>query len=274
MFTSRRRVKQFAGVAVGAAAIALGLPAAAVATTPSAYTCTGGSIPSGTYLSVTVTGYCAVDDGPVTVNRNLVVGTNAELDATYAGSNLHVLGNLTAGPGSIVLLGCEPVAFDCSNRESSGIKPQDGIGATDHVINGSVISTSALMFIAHHNIVGVDVSQSGGGGGVTCNLFPFGENGPPAYSTWEDNTIGRDASVTGVNTCWNGFIRNDVGRNGNYSRNNTADPDGNEVTDNSFGRNLTCLSNNPAAQIGDGGGGPNTVLGLNIGECPAFIVKD
>src|ERR1700688_173480 len=109
-----RRAMQLAAVLVGAAVPVLGLPAAH-GTAPAAYTCTGGSIPSNTYLSVTVTGFCRIDSGDVTVNTNFLVARNAGLDATYAGSDLHVLGNFTANPGSIVLLGCEPKEFICTN---------------------------------------------------------------------------------------------------------------------------------------------------------------
>jgi hypothetical protein len=77
------------------------------------------------------------------------------------------------------------------------------------------------------------VTQSGGGG-VNCPTFPFGPNGPPAYSTYEDNAIGRNASVTGLRTCWLGFIRNAVARNVNFSDSRTAEPDGNEVVTNTI----------------------------------------
>ena len=115
--------------------------------------------------------------------------------------------------------------------------------------------------------IGGNVTQSGGGGGVNCSTFPLGPDGPPAFSTYEDNSIGGNASVTGLRTCWLGFIRNAVTRNINFNDNVNFDPDGNEVVTNSAGSNLNCSGNSPAPQIGDSGGSPNTVHGKATGQC-------
>jgi len=96
---------------------------------------------------------------------------------------------------------------------------------------------------------------------------PLGPNGPPANSTYEDNAIGKNASITEVQTCWMGFIRNNVSGNVNYQNNVTADDDGNEVVTNTVARNLNCSGNSPAPQFGDSGGIPNTVSGHANGQC-------
>jgi len=50
--------------------------------------------------------------------------------------------------------------------------------------------------------------------------------------------------------------------------NNTlADPDATEVADNVISGDLACFGNTPGAQVGDSGGGPNTVSGQKLGEC-------
>lgn len=85
-----------------------------------------------------------------------------------------------------------------------------------------------------------------------------------------DNTIGRNASVTGLRTCWLGFIRNTVMRNVNFSNNVTFDPDGNEVVTNSIRWNLNCHDNSPAPQLGDSGGALNTVGRKATGQCKAL----
>ena len=252
------RLGRAGAVAVGSALVALALPTSAASAAGSGYVCQGGSIPAGTYSSVTVAGFCALDSGSVTVSGNLTVAPGAGLLAAFGGSDLHVGKNLVAGAGSIVVLGCEPGAFACFN---------DPTGITNDTIGMNFSATDALMVLAHNNGIGGNVTQNGGGGGVTCDLFPLGPDGPPAYTTWEDNVIGGNAALTGVNTCWMGFIRNTVSGNAVYSANITADPDGNEVVTNTIARNLNCSANAPAPQVGDSTGSPNTVGGRRTGQC-------
>lgn len=247
----------------GAAVIALGLPATAATAAAGPYTCHGGSIPAGSYSSVVVAGFCQVDSGTVTVSGNLSVASGAGLLAAFGGSDLHVGRNMTAASGSIVVLGCEPEAFVCFNDPDQNV----GTLATHDTIGQNFSATDALMVLMHHNRIGSNATQTGGGGGVTCDNFPLGQNGPPAYSTWEDNQIGRNASITGVHTCWMGFIRNHVGNNAIYSDNVLADPDGNEVVTNTIGRNLNCTGNAPSPQRGDSDGDANIVGGKATGQC-------
>ena len=250
-------------LAAGALGIAVPLlPAAASAATGNA-ACSGGSIAAGTYQSLTVTGLCSVDAGPVTVTKNLTLATGAALNAAFGGSDLNVGGNLTVGSRAILVLGCEPEAFICFNDPDQSV----GTLSTNDHVGGNLTADGALMVLAHHNTVGGNVTQSGGGGGVNCSTFPLGPNGPPAYSTYEDNTIGRNASVTGLGTCWLGFIRNTVAGNVNFNGNVTFDPDGNEVVTNSAGRNLNCTGNSPAPQVGDSEGSENIVGGKATGQC-------
>ncbi|HET8582740.1 MAG TPA: hypothetical protein VFL65_05780 [Jatrophihabitans sp.] len=264
---TRMSIFRRACVAVaGLGLAALGLAAPASAAPARGYVCHGGSVPGGTYSSLTVAGMCAVDSGTVTVTGSVSVAPNAGLLSAFGGSDLHVGQNLVVGSGAIVVLGCEPEAFVCFNDPDQ----QVGTLATHDTVGMNVSATDALMMLVHNSSIGGNATQSGGGGGVTCGLFPLGPDGPPAYSTWEDNTIGRNASVTGVQTCWLGFIRNTVGGNVNYSDNVLADPDGNEVVTNTVARNLNCSGNVPAAQVGDSAGSPNTVGGRQNGQCAAI----
>ena len=205
-----------------------------------------------------MTGFCSVDAGAVTVTRNLTVTHGAALLAAFGGSDLKVGGNLTVGSRAILVLGCEPEAFPCFNDPNAS--------TSDHV-GGNLVADRALMMLVHHNSIAGNVAQSGGGGGVNCTTFPLGPSGPPAYSTYEDNTIGRNAVVTGLRTCWLGFIRNTVTRNVNFNNNRTADPDGNEVVTNTVGHNLNCTANRQAPHVGDSGGSLNTVGHKATGQC-------
>ncbi len=259
-----RRSRRLTALLAAAAAGLVLAPAAAMADAGGTATCSGGSIAAGTYSSLTVTGFCSVDAGPVTVTRNLTLAPGAALNAAFGGSDLEVGGNLTVGSGAILVLGCEPKAFACFNDPNAAT---GGTLSTNDHIGGNLTADGALMVLAHHNVIDGNVTQSGGGGGVNCSTFPLGPQGPPAYSTYEDNTIGKNASVTGLGTCWLGFIRNAVARNVNFSGNVTFDPDGNEVVTNSVGSNLNCAGNSPAPHVGDSGGSPNTVGGKATGQC-------
>jgi len=252
-------------LAVGTAGLSVPLlPAAASAASTGHATCSGGSVAAGTYQSLRVTGFCSADAGAITVTRNLKIAHGAALIAAFGGSDLNVHGNLVVGSGAILVLGCEPVEAPCINDPNAAT---GGTMSTDDHIGGNLTAGAALMVIAHHNTISGNVTQSGGGGGVTCSIFPLGPNGPPAFSTYEDNTIGRNLLVSGLRTCWLGLIRNNVVRNVNFDNNVTADPDGNEVVTNSVGWNLNCHANSPAAQVGDSGGSPNTVGRKATGQC-------
>ena len=260
---SRRVGTLLAAGALGIIAPLLPVAASSASAATGNTTCSGGSIAAGTYRSLTVTGFCSVNAGSVTVTMNLTLATGAALNAAFGGSDLNVGGNLTVGSQAILVLGCEPEAFICFNDPDQ----VNGTLSTNDHVGGNLTANGALMVLAHHNTIGGNVTQAGGGGGVNCSTFPLGPSGPPAYSTYEDNTIGRNASVTGLRTCWLGFIRNTVARNVNFNDNRTFDPDGNEVVTNTVRWNLNCHGNSPAAQIGDSAGSPNTVGRKATGQC-------
>lgn len=253
--------RRLAAVAAGAL-LAFGAQAGVASAAPTSTTCPGGSVAAGTYSSLTITGMCLVDSGDVTVQHSLVVAPGGALGAMFGGSNLTVGQNVSVGSGGILVLGCEPEAFPCFNdsQDTPTMSTHDSVG-------GNLTADGALMMLVHGNEIGGNVTQSGGGGGVTCDLFPLGQNGPPAYSTYEDNQIGGNATIAGVHTCWLGFIRNTVARNVNYVGNVLYDPDGNEVVTNTIDRNLNCAANDPTPQVGDSGGNPNTVGGRSNGQC-------
>ena len=95
----------------GALALSGGPAMAAVSSPASApYTCTGGEIPSGTYASITVTGFCDVaTDGTAVINvvGNINVAPGAVFDAQSSPSTITVGRNVTAAAGSLLGLGCQ-----------------------------------------------------------------------------------------------------------------------------------------------------------------------
>src|ERR1700749_4366457 len=143
-----RRALQALVVSAGAAVLALSGTAAASAnsTSPIAYTCTGGDIPSGTYSSLTVTGACDVaDNAVINVARNVYVAPHAVLDAQSAPSTITIGGNVTAVTGSLLGLGCQPdltfarhpCTIDPSGSSTITVKGNiTAVGADTVLING------------------------------------------------------------------------------------------------------------------------------------------
>jgi hypothetical protein len=229
-------------------------------------TCAGGSIAPGTYSSLTITGFCTVDAGSVVVQHSLTVGRNAGLIAAFGGGpTLTVGGTLYVQPNGLLVLGCEPEAFVCFNDPDQ----QVGTLSSKGTVFGNLKAHEALAVLVHNTFIGHNLTVTKGGGGVNCNsqdaLF-----GSPAYATFEDTSIGGSATIKHWRSCWLGFFRTTVEHSVNFSNNIVADPDGNEVQTNTVGGNLICRANSPAAQPGDSGGSPNTVLGHALGECTAI----
>jgi hypothetical protein len=254
----RRRLSCWlAGGALSAALLVTGAQSVAAAGPGS---CAGGPIAPGSYASLTVSGFClAAIPGTVNVTGNLTVASGGVLLAAFGASNVTVGGNLVVQPGGILILGCEPFAFTCF--DDPNLRTNDSIA-------GNLAADGAVMVLAHADSIGGNVVQSGGGGGLNCNLLPFG---PPAYSTYEDNTIKGNAIIEGLTTCWAGFFRNTVGGNVNYDNNMTFDEDGNEIATNTISGSLNCFANDPAIQFGDSRGIPNTVGGKVHGQCTAVV---
>ncbi|HKV86743.1 MAG TPA: hypothetical protein VJT78_01955 [Candidatus Dormibacteraeota bacterium] len=259
---SRKLRGLFGAAAIAATSMVLGVTNAAASTNA---TCAGGSVAAGTYQSLTVTGMCQVLSGDVTVTRNITITAGGGLNAAFFGSNLNVGRNVIILPGAVgIVLGCEPFAFPCFNDPNRNTGGTPGMQTND-VVGGNFVSEGAALVLVHHNTIWGEVAQTGGGGGLTC--APLFENGPPPYTTYEDNTIHGDVTVADLHTCWSGIFRNTVSGSVNWNDNVTFDPDGNEVSGNIIAGNLNCFDNKPAAQFGDSAGVPNTVGGATRGQC-------
>jgi hypothetical protein len=160
-----------------------------------------------------------------------------------------VSGGVSVGNGATLFLGCSP-AFICP-------------GTTADRVNGGIRANQPLMLILHSNTINGGVSLLGGGGGLPGSgcFFPF--------STFEDNHITGGASISGMQSCWFGFIRNEVHGSVSITNNTFSDDDATEIVQNTISGNLACFGNSPAAQVGDSGGLPNIVTGQKLGECAA-----
>ena len=249
----------------------LGFPASAGAAAASrTYVCSGASIASpgvltGTFDNVLVQGVCAVPAGPAVVTGSVTIAPGGALVAAFAGGQLTVDKDVVVLTGGTAILGCFASSFACL----------DDPNQTNPTLNSPVVikrdlsAVGALGVIVHDGTVGRDVSEAGGGGGVTCTPSGFfAAIGSPAYSNFEDSSVGRDLAVTGLRSCWFGALRVNVGRDLTYANNSFADPDASEVHTNVIGRDMSCIGNSPAVQYGDAvNGGPNQVGRNAAGEC-------
>jgi hypothetical protein len=237
--------------------VAGSVPAAATGS----YTCPGGSVPAGSYRNLTITGFCAVNAGDVTVANNVTVTPTGGLDGTWAGSTLTVGRNLIVESGGTVFLGCN-TKDPCSNDPDPGHPTL----STNHVISGSVVSTGAPFLVIHNDSIGGSVSVDGGGVTYDCSNF--------AFTDFDVNTIGGNVSISGLRTCWDGFANNVVGGNVDFENNiaTIVEPppvgaDGNLVGGNTIARNLSCSGNSPTPHLSDETPVPNSVGGNTSGQC-------
>lgn len=226
---------------------------------------------AGSYSNVTVNGVCFVNGGPTTVSGTLTVSPGSILLSVFANndvtgtgtSSLSVTRNVVVGPGATLMMGCgtDLGCFDDST----------GMAVSTDTVGGNLTATQPLSLIMHDDTVTGNVTESGGGGGLSCDpiepVFPFG-----VYSNLENVAIGGNLTVTGLQTCWFGALRTSA-TNMTFSNNATADPDGNEIDTNQVSHNLSCSGNSPAAQFGDGGGAPNTVGHQASGECGFNVLQ-
>lgn len=244
-------------------------------------TCTGTSgapgLLAGTYHSnVVVTGVCAVNGGRATIYGDLVLAPGAGLDATFARndqpggtgvSSLTVKGNVQVQKDALLAMGCEPNFSTCKDDPD---QVNGGTLTGQNRVFGSVIERQPLGALVHASRIDGNVTEIGGGGGVSCDPpFPglFAAFGSPAFSDYEDNSIGGNLVVIGLQTCWFGSLRNNVGGNIIDIKNTMADPDAGEVLQNTVHESIACIANSPAVQFGDSGASPNVVSDHAYGEC-------
>jgi hypothetical protein len=220
--------------------------------------CSGGTIASGTYQGLTVTGNCTVPNGAtVTVRGNLEIADGAVFNAV-TNSNVHITGNVRAEDGATFGLGCTILGVG---------SPRCTENTTD-VVDGNVILDEPWTMYLDGSTVHGNVVSTGGGPGNTLN--------PYVNFVIKDNMIGGNVRVEEWQGAWIGLIRNTIGGNVTLHENggSNAVGDSTEVVHNTIGGNLRCTENTPAAQFGDAGVPPyalNVVTGHASGECRTLV---
>ena len=220
---------------------------------PTAYTCTGGEIPSGNYASITVTGACSVaQDAVVSVVGNIIVLAGAELDAQSVPSTITVGHNVTATAGSLLELGCQPDGVHAEHACAN-----DPEGVSDITVNGNITTTNANTVLLNGITVNGNVTLSGGGGPIPWAI--------------KNNTFGKNLTISGLLADWLGVLWNQIGGNAtltNITINDPGDPTPTiQIVENTVGRNLTCSGLGPHVAGGFIPGEVNHVGGKATGQC-------
>ncbi len=238
---------------------------------------------AGDYRSgVTIRGACTVNHGVAIVHGTLTLAPGSALiaafalnDATGKGhSELRVFGNIQVEKGAALLLGCDASSFACLDDPNGSTTPT--LSSTDFV-QGKLIGTQALGIIVHNVKISGKVTETGGGGGTSCAVPTtgvFAEFGSPVYSDLEDSTIHGNVTISGVQSCWMGVIREGVAGNVTVTSNQLADPDAIEILSNTVSGNLVCQHNSMTWDSADETDNlyprspePNTVDGSRVGQC-------
>jgi hypothetical protein len=257
-----RRALQVLAVSAGVVALVASGSAVASAKGPSTspYTCTGGDIPSGSYASITVTGFCDVPDNAViTVVGNVDVAAGAFLDAQSAPSTITVGHNVTAAAGSLLGLGCQPFGYVPHAAHPCTI---DSDGHSTITVHGNVTATDADTVLLNGITVDKNVTLTGGGGQI-----PWAE---------KNDTIGGNLTISGVSPDWLGVLFSHIAGNATLTNITATDPedDGNaavSVVVNTVGRNLNCTGLGPRLSGGAIPGEVNFVGHKATGQCAALV---
>jgi hypothetical protein len=257
---------------VGAMFGAIVVPAASASTSgPAGTDCAGtldhpGILGSGTYGSVTVSGFCYVPPGSTIVASGAVTvrSTGFLLAAGLFDQQLGVPGaptcdrSITIQGGVVVWPGGSLVLGD---GEGSGCATR-----THTVVSNGVTANGAIDLIIHGVVVNGGVTSIGGGDHGACNFdAPTG----PVYATVEDSQINGGVTVSGYTACWLGFARNHINGSVTLKNNHLDDPDAMEILANSIKGGLSCSGNSPTpTNVADGTlFEPNTVTGSRSGQC-------
>jgi hypothetical protein len=253
-----RKALQVLAVSAGVVALVLSgtAVASAKATSPRAYTCTGGHIPSGNYASLIVTGVCDVSDKAVIrVVHNVYVGKDAVLDAQSAPSTITVGGNVTAVTGSLLGLGCQPDTTFAHHKCTV-----DPTGHSTITVKGKVTALVADTVLLNGITVRGNVTLAGGGGENPWSI--------------KNDTIRGNLTIIGVTSEFMVVLRNIIGGNATLLAITETDTDPDpavEIVVNTIGRNLICFGLSPRAAGGFIPGQVNTVGGKAIGQCAHLV---
>ena len=179
----------------------------------------------------------------------------AVLDAQSAPSTITVGGNVTAGTGSLLGLGCQPDTTFAHHPCTV-----DPTGHSTITVNGNVTAVGADTVLLNGITVKGNVTLAGGGGENPWSV--------------KNNTIRGNLTITGVTSEFMVVLRNTIGGNVTLVGITETDTDPNpavEIVVNTIGGNLICFGLSPRAAGGFIPGQVNTVGGHAIGQCANLV---
>jgi len=258
---------------------------------PTSYTCSGGdfqtrnlvSIPSGTYSSITITGACApAPNAVITVLGDVKVAPGAVFNAQTFPSTITVGHDVTAGPGSLLGLGCLPdptptstTGHPCTDPTTG--QPSETAGNSNITVNGNICAWLASAVLLNGITVHGNVTLIGSEGTATAT-----ERATAIPWSIKTNTIGGNLFVGYMTPLWLGVLVNKVGGNVTLVNIHITDglptnpptPPANVDTNptiyvvrNTIGQNLGCWGLGPNVSGGFIPGEVNTVGGQTFGQC-------
>ena len=254
---------------------------------PTSYTCTGGDfqtgtftpIPSGTYANITVAGACqTAPNAVITVLGDVNVAPGAAFDAQSYPSTITVGHDVTAGPGSLLGLGCLPNPAGHTTGHPC-VDPLTGnpTDANSNItVNGNLTAWLANAVLLNGITVNGNVTLIGSEGTATAT-----ERATAIPWSIKTNTIGGNLIVADMTPIWLGLLVNHV--DGNVFLFNIQITDGLPtnpptppadvdttptifVASNTIEQNLGCWGLGPYLS-GGFPGEVNTVGGQTFGQC-------
>jgi hypothetical protein len=254
--------RRFLSWLVGIGALALAAAGTADAAPPQ--TCSGTldapGVLAGTYSSnVFVSGGCS-GGGPAVIKHNLILEPGSVL-VDFTG--LTVNGNVVVKRGATLFVGQE------EDAETAPAAP--GVFR----FAGNLTAAQPLGVVLHGVSIDGNVTESGGGGGFTCDpsgIFALFDT--PVFSVLEGSHVGGGVTVSGLTSCWLGITHSTIDGGVRVLNNQLADPDAIEILDNRIGGNLVCHQNSMTWDSADiteelypRQWEPNTVGGMRVGQC-------
>lgn len=229
--------------------------------------------------NVSIEGLCDVNAGRAVVTGNLTLRPGSALLAAFAlndqtgsgESSLTVHGDVHVQEGATMLAGCDFQSFPCLDDP----EPEHPTLSSRDRIYGNLVEQQPLGVVIHNSIIFGNVSENGGGGGLTCEPSGFfALFGSPVYSDYERSIIKGSLEVTGVTSCWLGVIEEHVSGNVRVNEDQLADPDAIEILSNKIRGNLNCQGDSNTWDTEDlteelypRTPKPNKVDGLRRGQC-------
>ena len=222
-----------------------------------ATTCLGGDIAGGVYDGLIITGECTVVAGTtVEVDGNLSLVSAATFNADSM-STVRVIGDIRVGKGAALWLGCSLTSVPGDGAGAGGVSPCTG--QTNDVVEGSIVADHPWALHLDGDTIWGSLISIGGG--------PGAKETPYVSFPVENNVIRGDVSVTGWQGAWFGYIGNVSFGGVLLAGIGGANPRSTEIASNAVSDNLICLTNSPAAQIGNSDGFANFVGGQETGQC-------